>query len=606
MKKIINSFFLPFCFVLISVFSYENALAADIIKVPSLSIYGTPKYSPHFENFEYVNPSAPKGGRVVMPEYGGFDNFNPFIFKGNPASSVVALTLDTLGVTPIDDPASIYPLLAKEFEITPNNSMVGFILDENAKFSDGSPVTADDVIFSFESLIKKGAPIYRVYYADVEKVEKINSKHVRFHFKKGVNNRELPIILAQLAIFSKKDFDGKDFSSPSLKAPLGSGPYKLEKFEQGKYLVFKRRNDYWAKNLPSRKGYFNFDEVRYDYYQDTTVTLQALFSGNIDMREEYIAKIWATGYDNSKIKSGEIIKDEIPHNQAAVLQYFGFNTRLPKFKDKRVREAIGLAFNFDWANEKLFYNLYERLYSYFTNTGMEAVGLPQGKELEILNRYRSVLSQDIFTKEPYLPSHKNYKETRKNLRHAVKLLQNAGYDFKNGKMVNLETGEPLEIEILSNSANGSSFTRVMLPFIENLKKIGIKAVFRNIETNIFKNRLNNFDYDIAILAMGVSRLPGNEQKELWGSASADIKGSYNFMGIKNPVIDKLIDGLISAQKQDDYIAYIKALDRVLLSEHYIIPQWYAPKKRVAYQNRFEHPKTNIKIGFEPFIWWVKS
>lgn len=605
MKTIINK---AAAFFLISALfcTAGSSVAAEISRVKSLSIYGTPKYGAEFKNFDYVNPKAPKRGRAVLPEYGGFDNFNPFIFKGNAARSAAGLLLDSLGVTPIDDPASIYPLLAKEFEISDDNSMVGFILDEHAKFSDSSPVTADDVIFSFKALTEKGAPIYKVYYSDVERVEKMGPRHVRFYFKKDSHNRELPIILAQMSIFSAADFKDKDFSTPSLLPPLGSGPYRLEKFEQGKYLIFKRRQDYWAQDLPSRKGYFNFDEVRYDYYQDTTVTLQALFAGSIDMREEYIAKIWASGYNNERIKNGTIIKDEIPHNQAAVLQYFGFNTRLDKFKDKRVREAIGLAFNFDWANEKLFYNLYERIYSYFTNTGMEATGLPQGKELEVLNRFRSQLPEEIFTQAPKLPPHHDYMQTRKNLRQAVKLLQAAGYGFKNGKMTNLKTGEPLEIEILSNSANGSSFTRVMLPFIENLKKIGIKAVFRNIETNIFKNRMDNFDYEIAILAMGVSRLPGNEQRELWGSQSADIKGSYNFMGIKNPAADKLIEGLIAAQDQESYVAHVKALDRVLLNEHYMIPQWYAPNKRVAYQNRFERPKTDIKTGFEPFIWWVKE
>lgn len=605
MKKIINKV-LKHIVVAVWCFCVAESQAAEINRVKSISLYDAPKYSADFKHFDYVNPTAPKRGRAVMPEYGGFDNFNPFIFKGNAARSVAGLTLDTLGVTPIDDPATIYPLLAKEFETAPDNSMVGFILDERAKFSDGSSVTADDVIFSFNSLIKKGAPIYKVYYGDVERVEKINQRHVRFYFKKDSQNRELPMILAQMSIFSQKDFDGRDFSTPYLQAPLGSGPYRLEKFEPGRYLVFKRRVDYWAQNLPSRKGYFNFDEVRYDYYQDTTVTLQALFAGSIDMREEYIAKIWASGYDNEKVKNGKIIKDDIPHNQAAVLQYFGFNTRLDKFKDKRVREAIGLAFNFDWANEKLFYNLYKRIYSYFTNTGMEAIGLPQGKELEILQKYKNQLPQEVFTKAPQLPSHQNYIKTRENLRQAVKLLQSAGYDFKDGKMTNLRTGEPLEIEILSNSANGSSFTRVMLPFIENLKKIGIKALFRNIETNIFKNRMDNFDFEIAIMAMGVSRLPGNEQRELWGSGSADIKGSYNFMGIKNPVADKLIEGLIAAHDQESYAAYVKALDRVLLHENYIIPQWYAPDKRVAYQNRFKHPQTDIKTGFEPFIWWVKE
>lgn len=580
-------------------------LGANLVVSDHIALYGEAKYDTTFSHFDYVNPQAPKGGKVVFPEYGGFDSFNPYIFKGIAAGEVANLMLDSLGIVPVDDPSTVYPLLAKKFETDAQNTMVGFILDEKAKFSDGTPVLADDVLFTFKALTEKGAPIYKVYYGDVEKVEKINDRHVRFYFKKGSHNKELPLILAQMKIYAAKDFKDYDFAEPSLRPPLGSGPYLMEKFAPGKYISFRLNPNYWAKDLPTRKGFFNFDQVRYDYYQDTTVTLQALFAGNIDVREEYIAKIWVTGYDNNKVKSGEIIKADLPHSQPAVLQYFGFNTRLDKFKDRRVRKAIGLAFNFDWANEKLFYNQYRRLNSYFTNTGMEAQGLPSGKELALLQKYRNNLSPEVFTKAPELPSHKTPQETRNNLKEAVKLLQEAGYDFVNGKMTRIKDGEVLEIEILSNSANGSSFIRVMLPFIENLRKIGIKATFRNIETNIFKNRLDHFDFEIAILAMGVSSLPGNEQKELWGSASADVRGSYNFMGIKNPVVDALISGLISAKKKDDFAAYVTALDRVLLSEYYIIPQWYAPSKRVAFNKRLDYPKTSIKAGFEPFTWWVK-
>lgn len=583
-----------------------NVQAMEIKTVSSLSLYGESKYGESFPNFDYVNPLAPKGGRIVLPDYGNFDNFNPFIFKGIAAGEAAALTLDSLGVVPVDDFTTVYPLVAEKFEVPEDNSFIGFLLNRQAKFQDGSPITADDVIFSFNSLIDKGAPLYKVYYGDVERVEKVNQHHVRFYFKNGTQNKELPIILSQLKIYSAKDWEGRDFSKPELRVPLGSGPYRLEKFSAGKYLVFKRDDSYWAKNLPSRKGFYNFDEIRYDYYQDTTVTLQALFAGSIDIREEYISKIWVTGYDNDIVKSGRVKQENLPHNQPAILQFFGFNTRTPKLANPKVREAIGLAFNFDWANNKLFYNQYERIYSYFTNTGMEATGLPKGKELEILKKYRNQLPEEVFTKAPELPQHQNYMKTRQNLRQAVKLLREAGYDFKDGLMTNMQNGEILEIEILGNAANGSSFTRVMLPFIENLKKIGIKAVFRNLEVNVFKNRMDNFDFEMAILALGISNLPGNEQREMWGSQSAEVKGSYNMMGIKNPVADKLIDGLISAHNKEDYTAYVKALDRVLLNQHYIIPQWYAPYKRIAYWDKFEHPKTDIKAGFDITTWWAKQ
>ncbi len=582
---------------------WASAAAAAVRRVKNLSIYDRPKYADNFSHFAYVNPDAPQGGRIVMPAYGGFDNFNPFIFKGIAAPEAAGLMLESLGVIPTDDEATAYPLLAKEFEISSDHSMVGFILDERAKFSDGSPVTADDVIFSYQTLIEKGAPFYKVYYADVERVEKVNDRHVRFYFRPKTANKELPLILSQLKIYSAKDWAGKDFATPTLQPPLGSGPYILEKFSPSKYMVFKKNPSYWAKDLPSRKGFFNFGQMRYDYYQDTTVTLQALFAGNIDVREEYIAKIWVSGYDNELVKDGRVIKEEIPHNQPAVLQYFGFNTRLPQFADARVRQAIGLAFNFDWANEKLFYNQYRRIDSCFANTPMAARGLPQGRELAILNRFRSRLPESVFTQAPALPEHRDHLQSRENLRQAVRLLQEAGYDFKDGKITNLATGKPLEIEVLSNSANGSSFTRVMLPFIENLKKIGIKATFRNLETNIFKNRLDNFDFEVAILGVRMSNLPGNELKEIFGSGAANVRGSYNLMGIQNPVVDDLIKIIIASNDKEEYLAAIRALDRVLLNGHYMIPQWYSPHNRVAYRRGLGRPQTAVPAGFDPFTWW---
>ncbi len=570
----------------------------------SIALYGNPKYTGAWQHFDYADPDAVKGGRIVLPAYGTFDNFNPFIFKGIAATQVAALTMDSLAVVPDDDITTAYPLIAKKFDLT--DDYIEFFIDERARFADGSEVTADDVIFSYQSLIEKGSPLYKIYYADVEKAEKTGDLSVRFYFKKGSNNKELPLILSRMLIYSEKDWQGKDFAKPYLKAPLGSGPYVLTDFQTNKYLVFKRNPDYWAKDLPSRKGFFNFDEIRYDYYQDTTVTLQALFSGNIDVREEYIAKIWATGYDNDKVKSGEIVKEEIPHSETARLQNFAFNIRRPQFADRRVREAVGYAFNFEWAKKNLFYNQYERLTSYFTNSGMEATGLPRGRELEILEQFRGQLPESVFTVPPANPVYGDYLSARENLRHAVALLKDAGYDFVDGKMTHLATGRPLKFEILSNSANGSSFTRVMLPFLQNLKKIGIDASFRNLEVNVFKNRLDNFDFDIAIITFPISRLPGNEQKEFWGSASADAKGSFNLVGIKNPVVDKLLDGLVSAQTKEDYEAHIRALDRVLLNEHYIIMQWYAPRKQVAYHNKFAHPQTDLKVGFQPYTWWIKE
>lgn len=571
-----------------------------------IALYGESKYTSNFSHFDYVNQNAPQGGKIVLPAYGTFDNFNPYIFKGMAATFVAELGLESLGISPVDDPFTVYPLLAEKFELPDDKSYVGFVLNRDAKFSDGSPVTADDVIFSFNSIVEKGAPIYKIYYSDVDRVEKLSENHVRFYFKKDVKNKELPLILSQFKIFSAKDWKNKDFDKPTLDVPLGSGPYIVKDFQVNKFVELKKNENYWAKNLPSRRGFFNFDIVRYDYYQDTTVTLQALFSGNIDVREEYIAKIWMTGYDNDLVKNGKIIKKKIEHNNPAVLQNFAFNIRRDKFKDRRVRKAIDLAFNFEWANEKLFYSQYRRLYSYFTNTGMEATGKMSEDEKKIFAKYNEVLPMDFWDFEYKSTMNTDIYNSRENLKRAVGLLKEAGYDFINGKMVNLKTNEPLEIEILGNAANGTSFTKVMLPFIENLKKIGVKAVFRNLEVNIFKNRLDNFDFDMAIISYGVSNLPGNEQKEYWGSQSANIKGSNNIIGIQNPIVDDLIKGIVSADDKKDYVAYVRALDRVLLYNNYMIFQWYSPFNRVGYKDKFGIPKTDLKVGFQPFTWWEKK
>lgn len=599
MRKIIKNSCFLFCVLLIS-------FAANARSISYLSMYDNPKYKNDFKSFEFVNPNAPKRGKIVLPAYGSFDNFNPYIFKGIAFSNGADLSLESLGYSPVDDQGTVYPLLAEKFELPEDKSYVGFILNPKAKFSDGSAVTADDVIFSFNSLIEKGAPFYKVYYADVAKAEKINNHHVRFYFKKGSQNRELPLILAQFKIFSQKDFAGKDFATPSLIPPLGSGAYIIDKFEPNKFVELKRNPNYWGKDLPTRKGFYNFDTIRFEFYQDTTVTLQALFAGSIDAREEYIAKIWTSGYDNKKIHNGTIIKEEIAHNHPATLQFFGFNTRLDKFKDRKVRQAIGLAFNFDWANDKLFYNQYKRIYSLFSNTDLAATQPPQGKEKEILQKIAADIPPQALTKPFELPDTSTWQKQRANLREAVRLLKEAGYDFKDGKMVNLSNDEPLEIEVLSNAANGSTFTRVMLPFIDNLAKIGIKMTFRNLEVNVFKNRLDKFEYEMAILSYQLSNMPGNEQRELWGSQSADIIGSYNMLGIKNKSIDWLIDNLINAENIDDYQAYVKALDRVIMWENYFIPHWYSPNERIAYHKKLKHPKTDIKTGIDLYTWWIEE
>ena len=571
-----------------------------------ISLYDAPKYKRGFTCFDFVNPKAPKGGKVVLPAYGSFDNFNPYIFRGIAFSDAADLTLESLGYSPADDQATVYPLLAEKFELPEDKSYVGFILNKAARFSDGSKVLADDVIFSFNSLMDKGAPFYKVYYGDVERVEKISDYHVRFYFKKNTYNRELPLILAQFKIFSAKDFAGKDFSVPSLQPPLGSGVYVVSDFEPNKFVEFKRNKNYWGENLPTRKGFYNFDTIRFEFYQDTTVTLQALFAGSIDAREEYIAKIWANGYKNKKAEDGTIIKEEMEHHNPAPLQFFGFNVRLPKFQDRRVRKAISLAFDFDWAKERLFYNQYNRIYSLFSNTDLAATQLPDAKEQALLNKVKHLSEQRLSDALYVLPDNSTPQKVRDNLREAVELLRSAGYDFSDGKMINLTTREPLEIEMLSNAANGATFTRVMLPFIKNLAKIGIKMTFRNLEVNVFKNRLDKFDFEMAILSYHLSGMPGSEQREIWGSAAADVVGSYNYLGVKNKAIDVIIDGLIAADRIDDFQAHVKALDRIIMNEYYFIPHWFSSAERIAYNRKLKHPRSKTKTGINFYTWWIEE
>lgn len=604
MAKKINSIF--FAILQILLFPHITIADSSISITNYVSIGDTPKYTSAFKNLDYVNPDAPKKGRIVLPAYGTFDNFNPYIFKGTASPEVVGLTLDSLGITPADDPETAYPLLAEKFELPKDKSFIGFFLNPKAHFSNGSPITADDVVFSFNSLITKGSPVYKFYYTDVDYVKKINQRHVRFYFKKDSKNRELPLILTALKIFSAKDFANKEYDKPVLIPPLGSGPYIVKNFEAGKYIIFERNPNYWAKDLPTRKGMFNFDEIKYDYYQDTTVTLQALFAGNIDLRTEYIAKSWATGYNNELVNSGKIKKQAVPHNRPASEQFFAFNTRKAKFSDPRVRQAISFAFNFPWANKNLFYNQYQRLNSFFANTRFAATGIPTDLELQALTELENPVPEDILI-TPIEDIFRNDKlSDRENLKKAVKLLKSSGYDFINEKMCNIKTGEPLTLEIIVNAANGNSFTRVLLPFIENLRKIGIKATTRVLEVNTYKNKMDKFDFDMVIAGFNGTSIPGSEQKDLWDSATADIEGSNNLIGIKNPSVDELIKKLIETEENEQYTAYVRALDRVLLFNHYVIFNWYTNTDRIAYWDKFSYPENNLDTGVDIFTWWMKE
>ncbi len=583
----------------------QTTFASEILITKSISVFGEPKYKEGFTHFDYVNPLAPKRGKIKHPVYGTFDSLNPFIIKGI-ASPQIMLIYDTLLTQSADDHYSAYGLVASKIHQPSNKSWIAFEINPKAKFHDGKKITASDIKFTFEILRSKGSPFYRIYYSDVKQVTTINDSFIRFDFKQNSNNKELPLIIGQMPILPKHYWKNKDFTKTTLEIPLGSGPYRLSKIQAGKQLTFQRVKNYWAKDLNVNIGTYNFDTLQFDYYKDTTISLQALSSGDLDLREEYISKLWATSYDFPAIKNGDIIKAEIPHQRIPQMQAFFFNIRKDKFQDRNVRKAISLTFNFEWANKHLFYNQYKRTTSFFDNSELSAQGLPNTEEIKLLAPYKDILPKDIFSPLPNIPYNKNFMDVRTHLRQAVKLLKQSGYDFIDGKMTNLQTKQTLEFEIITNAANGNTFDRVLMPFINNLAKIGIKANLKKLDVNIYKNRYDKFDFDMIIGSFPQSHLPGNEQKEYWGSEAATRFGSRNIIGIQHPAIDSIIEKIISSNTKDNLVIATKCLDRILLKEYYAIPHWHLPYSRIAYKNIFGIPKITPPNGYQLMTWWIKE
>lgn len=567
----------------------------------ALALHGAPKYGEGFTHFDYANPNAPKGGFVRLAEIGTFDTLNPFTLKGMAAAGI-GDTFDTLTVKSEDEPFSIYGLVAESIEVPADHSWVSYRLRPEARFHDGSPLLAEDVIFSFDILRTKGHPFYRSYYANVIKAEALGPHTVRFTFGDEVN-RELPLILGELPIVSKRYWQQRDFEKTTLEAPLGSGPYQVTSVVPGRSVTYRRVKDYWAKDLPENKGRYNFDTIRYDYYRDATVALEAFKAGEYDLRVENMAKSWAEGYAGPALEAGFIIKEEIPHEQPTGMQAFVFNTRRALFKEPQVREALGYAFDFEWANRHLFYNAYQRTTSFFSNSELASRGLPSEAELEILEAYRGQLPEQVFT-EPYRPPATDGSgNIRPNLRTASKLLRAASWAVKNGKLTHTATGAPLRFELLLVSP---SFERVALPFKRNLERLGIDMSVRTVDTAQYQKRLDDFDFDMIVSTLAQSLSPGNEQRDFWTSAKADIPGSRNWAGIKDPVVDQLVERVIAAPDRESLIDRTRALDRALLWGHYVIPHWHMQNFRVAYWDKFERPTTAPKyaLGFD--TWWINQ
>jgi len=574
--------------------------AGDLTGVHAIALHGAPKYGPDFAHFDYVNPNAPKGGLVRMGGFGSFDNLNPFILKGEAADGL-GMMYDTLLQSSADEPFTEYGLLAESIDLPADRSWVAFELRDAATFSDGKPVTADDVVWSFNTLKNEGAPFYRAYYAEVVKAEAESPTRVKFTFAEA-GNRELPLIVGQMPVLPKHYWEGKKFADSTLTPPIGSGPYEIANATAGRSITFKLREDYWGRDVPVNKGRYNFGLIRYDYYRDLGVMFEAFKAGELDFRLENSARNWATGYNVPAVANGRLIKETIAHEDPQGMQGFMFNTRRDIFKDVRVRKAIALLMDFEWMNTNLFYGQYKRSQSYFANSELASSGIPQGNELALLEPFRSQLPAEVFTTPFALPQTAGDGNIRAQMQQAVALLKEAGYELKNGVMTSKATGKPLSFEFLLVQED---FVRVVQPFTKNLERIGVKARLRVVDSAQYINRLNDFDFDMIVTSVPNSLSPGNEQLNFWGSTFADQPGSRNYAGVKNPVVDALIAQLIKAPDRKTLVDTVHALDRVLLSGWYVVPQWHLSSHRVGYWNRFAHPVVSQKYGLG-FLdtWWV--
>ena len=563
-----------------------------------LSKYGDLKYPADFQHLEYVNTDPPKGGEVKLAATGTFDKLNPFSLKGIAAAGS-ALPFDTLMEKTADEPLSIYGLIAASVELPSDRQSIVFNLRPQARFHDGNPVTADDVVFTFNILKKDGHPRYRLGLKNVTKAEKLGNRRVRFVFSEDAG-RELPLLVGQLPVMSEKYWQDREFSKASLEGPLGSGPYRVEDVDPGRSVTYRRVENYWAANLPIKRGRHNFDLIRYDYYRDRTVALEAFKAGEYDLRQEFVSKFWATAYDSPAVEQGLIRKRLFRHGRPAGMQALVFNTRRPIFRDRRVREAIGLAFDFEWTNDSLFYKIYRRTHSYFANSVFAAEKLPDLDELTVLEPFRAQVPNEVFTKVYRPPVTDPQKGVRPNIIRGLELMKQAGWVVRDGVLVNGKTGRPFRFEILLNNP---SFERIVGPFTSNLKRMGIAARIRIVDSSQFQNRRKDFKFDMTLGIWRQSLSPGIEQRNMWASASADVRGSRNYAGIKDPVVDQLVELALAAEDRKSLITRIRALDRILLWGHYVIPNWHSRADRVAYWDKFGWPKLTPDAGYQLDTWW---
>jgi microcin C transport system substrate-binding protein len=574
----------------------------------ALSLFGDTKYPEGFKHFDYVNPNAPQGGTVRQFAFGTFDNFNTVVagVKGNIAAGT-ELFLETLMTPALDEVSTEYGLLAEAVSFPGDYSAVTYRLRAKARWHDGKPITPEDVLYSFD-VLKKNSPFYGAYYRHVVKAEKTGEREISFTFD-GPGNRELPQIVGQLQVLPKHWWEGtdksgnkRDVTQTTLEPPLGSGPYRLKDFAPGRSLVYEKVDDYWGRDLNVIIGTRNFQTIRYEYFRDSTVALEAFKADQADWRVENSAKDWATAYDFPAVREKRVVTEEFPIRSVGVMQAFAFNIRREKFKDPRVRRAFNFAFDFEEMNRQIFFGQYKRIGSYFEGTELASSGVPEGLELEILRTVSDKIPVDLFT-QPYTnPVGGNQQNVRNNTREALALLRAAGYEIRNTKLVSDKNGEPFQVELLVEQP---AFERIMLFYKPSLERLGITVSVRTVDTSQYENRLRQWDFDIVISSWSQSLSPGNEQRNFWGSQAADQSGSRNLIGIKDAAVDTLIDRVIFAKSRTELVAATKALDRVLLWNFYVVPQWTYGKQRTARWDRFSHPDTMPRYGASAFptVWW---
>ncbi len=573
-----------------------------------LSLFGELKYPEGFKNFDYVNPAAPQGGTVRQIAFGTFDNFNTVVegVKGSIANGTELFT-ESLMTSALDEVSTEYGLLAEAVSYPDDYSSVAYRLRGNARWHDGKPVTPEDVVFSFDAF-KANSPQLGAYYRHVIKAEKTGEREITFSFD-GPGNRELPQIVGQLPVLPKHWWEGtdksgknRDVTATTLEPPLGSGPYRIKEFAPGHTIVYEKVDAYWGKDLNVIIGTRNFQQIRFEYFRDSTVALEAFKGDQVDWRTENSAKNWATSYDFPAVRDKRVVLEEFPIRNFGTMQSFAFNIRRDKFKDARVRRAFNFAFDFEDMNKQVFFGQYKRISSYFEGTELAASGIPEGKELEILQTVKDKVPADLFTKPYTNPVGGGQQATRDNLRESLALMRDAGYEIRNTKMVNAKTGEPFGFEFL---VDDPATERFVLYYKPSLERLGITVNVRVVDSAQYENRLRQWDFDVIIASWGESLSPGNEQRGFWSSAAADQPGSRNLIGIKNPAIDTLIDRLIFSKDRDDLVAVTKALDRVLLWNFYVVPQWTYGKVRSARWDRFGRPENMPKYGLAAFptIWW---